>query len=179
MILENAWHFIRKLTERVIVSDNPMRALEIAKLHGSADNPSTIISPTWNKISENLPKKDWEMARNWLSNANHIRIIGYSLPITDSYVRYLLKAAVLDCFNLKRIDVICLDLRGDVKKRYDDFIKFGACYRFCNANSLDYLNENFQNHIINFPRTITRDNNAARYKYLEESHDRFMESRGS
>jgi len=173
MILEKAWQFARQLTEETTVHDYPMKSLEISKLHGSVE-PISIVPPTWNKITDKLPKKNWKNAYKWLSKANHIRFIGYSLPITDSYVKYLLKASILQSPHLKTIDVICLDNSGDVEKRYDEFITFDF-YRFRNGNAEDYLRHNYVNHMQRF-RNIKRKGDAidAPYDYLEDSHNKFM-----
>jgi len=46
----------------------------------------------------------------------------------------------LESINLKKIDVLCLDDGGNVKKTYDAFIKNpGSKYRFVNGNIQDYL----------------------------------------
>ncbi len=114
----------------------------LAKLHGSVDT-GDIIPPTWNKFFvREQTLLNWKMARHLLGEANQIRIIGYSLPGTDSYIRYLLKAAVVDAPNLKRIDVICLDRDKEemVRKRYKAFIIFKN-FRFLNMSSQDYLGQ--------------------------------------
>ena len=121
---------------------NPYKPI-LAKLHGSID--TTIVPPTWNKAKINKGILDsWRLAHKALVNANHIRIIGYSLPITDTYIRYLLKSAAVDVFNLKTIDVICLDPNGTIKKKYEEFIRFGEYgrLRFANAKVEQYLAEN-------------------------------------
>lgn len=96
----------------------------LAKLHGSID-AGDIIPPTWNKsLVDKRIISSWKLAFKLLEQANQIRIVGYSLPETDSYVRYLLKAAVLNAPNLKRIHVICLDPDGTVEHRYREFVAF-------------------------------------------------------
>ena len=111
----------------------------LVKLHGSVDN-QVIIPPTWNKTITPQIDKEWETAYRLLSSANHIRIIGYSLPDSDAYVRYLLKAGILKSENLKRIDVLCKDEDGSVKMRYDSFITLQhPKYRFCNGDVTKYL----------------------------------------
>lgn len=109
----------------------------LAKLHGSVDS-GVVVPPTWSK--GNTPKiiPTWKLAYQLLSDATHLRIIGYSLPVADAYVKYLLKAATTDNPRLKRVDVICLDPHGDAKGRYDAFIKFDY-YKFINASVIDYL----------------------------------------
>jgi hypothetical protein len=109
----------------------------LAKLHGSADS-GQIIAPTWNKSLHPKLVSNWKKAHELLADANHIRILGYSLPTTDAYIKYLLKSAVVNSSNLKRIDVIC---RGEVAKRnYDYCVRFNF-YRFKDARLEDYLGQ--------------------------------------
>jgi hypothetical protein len=82
----------------------------LAKLHGSVDS-NNIIAPTWNKGIFSGMVNIWNAALEMLRNANHIRIIGYSLPESDAYIKYLLKAAVINSPHLKKIDVVCLGNR--------------------------------------------------------------------
>jgi hypothetical protein len=114
-----------------------LNALSIAKLHGSIDK-GNIVPPTWNKTNNPEIIPAWKRAYQLLAQANHIRIIGYSLPIADTYVKYLLKSAVVSSEHLKMIDVICLDPDGSVKARYDDFISF-RYYQFFDRSAEQYL----------------------------------------
>ena len=98
-----------------------------------------IIPPTRSKGERNEISQVWNRAYQVLVDANYVRIIGYSLPTTDNYVKFLLKASVLEAPNLKGIDVICLDQGGETRERYEEFIHF-MNYNFVNANSKDYLN---------------------------------------
>lgn len=141
----------------------------LAKLHGSI-NPLTVVPPTWNKGSGKKLLTVWHLAHNLLREANHIRILGYSLPTSDSYVQYLLKSAVLKAPHLKFIDVICLDPNGSVRERYDNFIKFNY-YRFKNSDILDYHQNNFQNHSKAYFNIST---NHFKFDRLEEAHRSFM-----
>ena len=97
--------------------------------------------------------------------ANHLRIFGYSLPDSDLNVRYLLKAAALDSFHLKTIDVVCLSPDDSVKRRYDSFIDHPG-YRFRNADVAKYLNS------ITAHASQTPTGNVA--EFLEKTHDSFM-----
>jgi len=111
----------------------------IAHLHGSVDHQN-IIPPTWQKTIDKTIEEDWQTAYDRLGSANHIRIIGYSLPITDSYIRYLLKASILKNNELKSINVLCLDRWGTIKKRYDEFIKLPPeKYQFLDTDVTSYL----------------------------------------
>lgn len=115
-------------------------SVPLAKLHGSADSKE-IIAPTGNKSLHRSLVAAWKKAHELLAEANHIRILGYSLPTSDSYIKYLLKSAVVDSNNLKTIDVIC---RGaTVQPRYDEFVHFNF-YRFKFANLETYLSSVYQ-----------------------------------
>ena len=141
----------------------------LAKLHGSVDEGS-IVPPTWRKGGSRQIVRAWNLAHACLAQANHIRFLGYSLPSSDSYVRYLLKSAVLDSSHLKSIDVICLDPSGEVRERYDEFIVFRD-YRF-----LDRPIEGYLNGIA--AKTATRqgrqNETVAFFDGLEQTHDAFV-----
>jgi len=73
--------------------------LAFAKLHGSVE--SQIVAPTWNKGRAESIRDTWKLAYEMLSGANHIRFIGYSLPTTDNYVKYLFTAALSKSFRVR------------------------------------------------------------------------------
>jgi hypothetical protein len=104
--------------------NNPMK-VEIAKLHGSLNfKNDIIIPPTWNKTNNPEIKSIWQLAFNLLSNANKIVFIGYSLPQTDAYLKYLLINAINKNENLKRIEVINPDDEKETtKNRYASFFE--------------------------------------------------------
>jgi hypothetical protein len=126
-------HFVRDSSAALNWEENTY----LAKLHGSAEEGG-IVPPTWNKILHPEILQTWQMAHKILSQATQIRVIGYSLPDTDTYVRYLLKAAALIAPHLKCIDVLCLDSGGHVRRRYDEFVTLPT-YRFVNGSVTDYL----------------------------------------
>jgi hypothetical protein len=137
----------------------------LAKLHGSIDT-ADIIPPTWNKrLAKGILLKAWRIAHWLLANANHVRIIGYSLPEADSYIKYLLRAAVVDNPHLKTFDVLCLDCDGAVRKRYDNFLCFRN-YRFKSRCVKDYL-EDHANRYGGWPATVELG-------ALEEVHQTFF-----
>ena len=109
----------------------------LSKLHGSVDSPA-IIPPTWNKTLSRDIAQEWRIAYGALKDANHIRILGYSLPVADSYVKYLLKSAVIETQNLKSLDIICRDSDGAVKRRYAEFIDYPK-WRFIEDDIEKYL----------------------------------------
>jgi len=142
----------------------------LAKLHGSVDI-DLIVPPTWAKGTTPRVTPIWKNAYQILRESNHIRFIGYSLPIADGYIKYLIKSAVVHAKHLKSIDVICLDPDGSVKTRYEDFIKFAYC-RFANDSTYEYL---MMLHDINKKKTHTIDQNLPyKMNVLEHVHETFM-----
>jgi hypothetical protein len=143
--------------------------LQIAKLHGSIDT-GVIVPPTWSKGVNRQIVPAWKEAYKLLTEANHLRIIGYSLPTADAYIKYLLKAAVMNAPHLKNIDVVCLDdYKHSTQDRYQEFITF-AYFRFFNANVTDYLRNVEQHNRV--------PDSKARYGFglenLEEAHRKFF-----
>jgi hypothetical protein len=99
----------------------------LAKLHGSVDD-CDIVPPTWSKGDTPEYAKPWNLALEVLSEAQEIRIIGYSLPEGDSYVR-----------DLRKVHVVCWDPdnEGQVEERYKRFVKRGFVFK--NMDSSHYL----------------------------------------
>ena len=139
--------------------------IPLAKLHGSVGTES-IIAPTWNKHLHSTIVTDWKMAADLISQANHLRILGYSLPASDAYIRYLLKAAVSKCQNLKTIDVLC---RGSAKRNYDDFITFNF-YRFKDADIAKYLSA-----IYDASVDVQHYGTERSFDKIESVHNSFMD----
>ncbi len=86
------------------------RVLKLAKIHGSINfikrNLPLIVPPTWNKTSAKEMIPVWKLAHDLIAQANKLVFIGYSLPPTDLYVKYLLINGIKNCNNLKKIIVI-------------------------------------------------------------------------
>jgi hypothetical protein len=146
-------------------SDDPC----LVKLHGSVDT-GDVIPPTWRKALSGDLVALWASARDILSKANHIRVLGYSLPAADTYVRYLLKAAASESRHLKTIDIITLDGDGSTRARYDDLVNF-KFYRFANARVEKYL-YGVQTHT--YTPTKYFDMPAVQFTFLERYHNNFM-----
>lgn len=156
------------------LEDNAVEDFYIAKLHGSIDKMN-IVPPTWNKYSNNDLLKTWKLAHKLITEANHIRILGYSLPITDSYIKYFLKSSILQSEHLKKIDVICYDPQGNVEAQYNDFIDF-KYFRFKNGDIFSYLEKNAK-----AARDTFRNSNQYKgisFNQLERIHSEFMDSTG-
>lgn len=117
------------------VYDPTWSKLNLAKLHGTIEE-GPIVPPTWAKGTHRSIVPVWSMASEILRDSNHIRFIGYSLPVADSYLKYLLKSSVLLSERLKTVDVICTDYDGSVKQRYEDFFRLPS-FRFANCSLMD------------------------------------------
>jgi hypothetical protein len=107
----------------------------LAKLHGSVT--TEIVPPTWNKKIHQSILPAWQAAFASVAKANELRFIGYSLPETDSYFRYFLKAAISRSFNLQCVDVLC---SGNVQRRYQELFEQKRL-RFNGGKTEDYLRE--------------------------------------
>ncbi len=139
---------------------------QLIKIHGSVDT-EILVPPTWNKQLEERIRRIWSDAYQLLSNANEIRIIGYSLPESDAYVKYLLKAASIETRNLKTIDVICMENGDTVQARYERFIEPEKS-NYKNINMTMYLNKVYD--------LIIQKNRGdiMEFNVLEEAHSQFF-----
>ena len=110
------------------ITMDPARTLyqtECSQCQESALRPF-IVPPTWNKASysEDLVPI-WRTAREELAKAARLFIVGYSLPRTDSFFKYLLALGLSENDSLQ--EIILIDpAEGDVgeslKGRYLEFI---------------------------------------------------------
>jgi len=98
-----------------------------------------------------------------------------NMQTADSYVKYLLKSAVLKSSHLKIINILCLDPDGSVKSRYDEFIKF-KYYRFINANVLEYRN-NIYRIQMDLAEEVIRQKRSMIINHLEDAHNDFFKKK--
>jgi NAD-dependent SIR2 family protein deacetylase len=78
-----------------------------------------IVPPTWNKMDYNESLGHvWRRAAQELSNAENIFVIGYSLPETDSFFRYLYALGSMGERLIKRFWVFDPDPTGEVQIRF-------------------------------------------------------------
>jgi hypothetical protein len=122
-----------------INNDSDVNTLYISKLHGSLN--ADIIPPTWNKRHPHYLREYWKRAHVLIRDANYIRILGYSLPLSDNYVKYLFANALKDSKHLKNIDVICKDSDGSTEKRYKDLFIFPKL-KYSNSDITTYIGGN-------------------------------------
>lgn len=158
-VLEEAEKSINHLHNQkrhFVPTSSDQRGTPLVKLHGSIGT-GDIVPPLWNKSLPRGIRAGWREALELLKEANDIRILGYSLPETDSYIRYLFRAAAAESTNLKRIDIICKD-DGKVQERYNNFITFKGYRRGDKVSFLDGLTETYlltiQSHSDQWPSRI-------------------------
>jgi hypothetical protein len=131
------------------INNNFKTIISLAKIHGSINfENNLIIPPTWNKTNHPRISGIWKLAYRLLMEANNIYFIGYSLPITDNYIKYLLVNAIKESTNLKTIKIINPDdNQNTVQKRYEDFfdknLKVNGMISFESKKFEDWVNENF------------------------------------
>lgn len=182
MVLENVCEFLRNSywwgsNSKVQFSESnhdgkSYRWPLLVKIHGSVD-PGNIVIPTFNKeLFGSQLSLTWQLAYNALFNANEIRVIGYSLPQTDSYIKYLLMASVNRFRHLNRIDWIVRDSRKEVIQRVKEFVRFEH-KRIAKADSSKYLRSVF-GHTVN--KHEHRGANSITFGQLEQAHEEFMKS---
>jgi hypothetical protein len=84
-----------------------------------------ILPPIFNKMTNGAPTAMWQSGLEKLRAAKNIVIVGYSLPQTDIYMQYFLKAALGPNLNLNKIFVFDPILFGNnehgeaMKRRYE------------------------------------------------------------
>jgi len=179
MVLESAFsHVLGSFHAKSLVAlekktyDPSWGKFQLAKLHGCAEE-GNIIPPTWRKGSSEVIEA-WKLAYNLIRDANQIRIVGYSLPVSDSYVRYLLKSAIRDSANLKNIDVIVYDSDASVEKRFREFIDLKT-FRFKNV-LFEALLTLLSRLLEDYPRRHGGIPSAMPFDQLEHAHQSLFAS---
>jgi hypothetical protein len=118
--------------------------IEILKLHGSVNFPKKkteglhnleqslsnpeILPPIFNKISASTPTDMWRVALERISKAQNIIIVGYSLPRTDIYMQYFLKAAIGPNVDLNRIYVFDPTLYRNNSEEAEMRSRYESCF---------------------------------------------------
>lgn len=103
------------------------------------NGPPVIVPPTWNKNSYHGQLSNvWSKAADEFAKAENIFIIGYSLPETDSFFRYLYALGAESSVRLRNFVVINKDTTGQVETRFRQIIGKGIESRF------KYIPETFE-----------------------------------
>jgi len=154
--------------DKQVTSDGKASLPYLVKIHGCV-NKGKIIPPTYIKglYQKEMPVS-WKVAYALLMKANEIRIVGYSLPSSDCYIKYLLKAAIGDSKQLDRIDIVCLN-KGNENERYHQFISFDK-FEFAPKSTENYLGYLYQ------LRGVELTDELITFDKLEKAHKEFMKN---
>jgi hypothetical protein len=129
------------------ITDDDALEVDILKLHGSLNFPSPrspvdhksfqvtqalddpfILPPIFNKQSSGKQQEIWRRALLQLRGAKNVIIVGYSLPKTDIYMQYFLKAALGPNVNLNRIFVFDPALYRQDKCASEMEARYAECF---------------------------------------------------
>lgn len=95
------------------------------------DPEPVIVPPSWNKADYHNALSDvWAAAAKHLSEAEHIFVMGYSLPETDSFFRHLYALGSVGTTPLRRIAVFNPDASGATNARFQGLLGPGAIARY-------------------------------------------------
>lgn len=113
--------YLKEFDARAAEPPSSFARIRYLKLHGSLNFPSKktteetslvqslehpkIIPPVFNKADSTFASTIWKEALNSLRSCKNLIICGYSLPTTDTYMQYFLKAALGANKDLTRIFV--------------------------------------------------------------------------
>jgi len=90
-----------------------------------------VVPPTWNKTDgHNALKAVWSQAAIELGQAENIICIGYSLPESDQFFRYLFALGTVGEGHIRRFWVFDPDPTHAVEERYRRLIGKGIENRF-------------------------------------------------
>ena len=103
-----------------------------SKLHKRQVKPLPyLVPPSWNKADYHKGLTDvWAAAAKHLSEALHIFVIGYSLPLTDSFFRQLYALGSAGETRLRNFTVFDPDPTGEVDARFRDLMGTGVESRY-------------------------------------------------
>ncbi len=143
LCLDQALHFSGVRYDYFLNTPEKPSVVPLLKLHGSINwgqylgggitlqGPPIIVPPTWNKDSYHGQLSNvWAAAAHQLSTAQNIIVIGYSLPETDSFFRYLYALGSESATQIRNFVVIDPDPTDKVFPRFRTLIGRGIESRF-------------------------------------------------
>lgn len=113
--------------------------------------PPVIVPPSWNKGAfHDQMGRVWRQARNELETAESIYVIGYSLPETDLFFRYLFSLGTQSDVHLKRMWVVNPDGSGAVEQRFRELLgrSIESRFRFITRPMSDFIHSGFYREAI-------------------------------
>lgn len=89
-----------------------------------------IVPPTWNKNQYHGQLSNvWNNAANELNRADNLVIIGFSIPESDTFFKYLLGLGLMNGQRIRQIVVINKDDSPQIKERYNNLFGYGISIR--------------------------------------------------
>ncbi len=102
-----------------------------SKQNNQVTGEAVLVPPTWNKAETHRSlSMVWQRAASALSQAENIFVVGYSMPETDVFFRYLYALGTVGPTMLKRFWVFDPDKTDSVRKRFSALLGPGAKARF-------------------------------------------------
>jgi hypothetical protein len=90
-----------------------------------------LVPPTWNKAEHHRTiERVWRHAARELATARNIIVIGYSLPETDAFFRYLYALGTVSDTRIERFWVVDPDETNEVRDRFRALLGPTALSRF-------------------------------------------------
>jgi NAD-dependent SIR2 family protein deacetylase len=127
------WDFVEPPTAVCINFRQPLVETFKHDCNGAkGDGLSVIVPPTWNKATGHREIVTvWRRAVKHLSDARHIIVIGYSLPPSDQFFRYLYALGTVSATRLEKFWLIDPDSApGGAGDRFRDLLGKGVQRRF-------------------------------------------------
>lgn len=104
-----------------------------------------IVPPTWNKQSyHKILRTVWKKAAKAISEAEYVYIVGYSMPETDQFFRYLYALGSVGANPFTKFMVVDPDGGGNIDRKIRGLLGPGALarYSFENKRFGDAVSEN-------------------------------------
>lgn len=104
----------------------PLGSRIAGNIHGCGtplDSLPVLVPPTWNKSASAAPLREvWRRAARELGSAENIVVIGYSLPVTDMFFRYLFTLGSDSDTHLDKFVVINGPQGNETAQRFADLL---------------------------------------------------------
>lgn len=122
---------IRKRNEIILNISKDILEMRCTNCHSGLNESPVIVPPTWNKNEYHGGlTKVWQQAAKELSEARNIFVIGYSLPESDSFFRYLFSLGTDSHTRLRRFWVFDPDPTNSVNERFERLLGQGVRHRY-------------------------------------------------
>lgn len=98
---------------------------------GAAESTPVIVPPTWSKSDYHSGLSAvWQQAAEEIGSARNIYVVGYSLPESDFFFRYLFALGTLSATRVRRFWVMNPDESAETEQRFARLVGEGLRPRF-------------------------------------------------